>query len=85
VEHSRNGVAVRAVKSNWFGFDSIFDSKVTESYSFNSILIQYSFNSKTIQVDINRISSHSKKKKLEIAKLAISKGLSNRRVEINEN
>jgi hypothetical protein len=62
VEHSRKGVAVRAVKSNWFEFDSILDSKVAESFWTNSIVIQYPFNSKTIQVNTKRISNHSKKR-----------------------
>jgi hypothetical protein len=47
--------SAKAVKSNWFGFDLIFDSEVAETFEFDLILIQFKKQFVFIQT---RLSSH---------------------------
>ncbi len=48
---------IRAVKSNWFWFNSIFDWQRAKTFRFDSISIQYWFDSKTIRFDTKTASA----------------------------
>ncbi len=74
----------RAVKSNWFRFNLIFDRDVAETFRFDSISIQYRFDSK---YDLIQYKSASAVIKFDWPSInwPISKRLSSRMTEMLEN